>query len=461
MTSFRAPSQPPPLDVPVNRVIKEVGAALAEGRCIYFLGAGVSVPSGLVQWPELLKILGSDDLGFQLQPTDDLPLIAQYLQNHHVGNRGFLRRLPSALRRKQTGINPYFAALHRTRLKKIWTTNFDTLAEESLSRGRTVRVISDDKDLERDDISAELEIVKVHGCITRSALQDLVLTRDDYHNFERTRPAIAHSLKSDLLFNDCLFLGYSHQDPNIWTALRQAAELTGTCRRHYLIAKLETDPEARARQRHWVTELRRHGIETALVAEYRCIEQALQQIALASRGQTVFITGSHTDDNNALAEAIGQRLGQDADITILDGQSAGVGRSAVNAFGMSSIEHKIDVGKRIRFYSNPYSFDPQLSNRHDLLDDLRTLRRPLLRDARVVVVFDGRMGTELEVQLAREMGCVVIPVPSDTDSHGYARKLAQDEGLLKGLSPEYRSHLEDKEPLTADIVAEEIVRLLR
>lgn len=62
-------------------VINEFSKALVEGRGAVFVGVGLSAPSGVPGWMNLLQGMAETRLGIQLNPGDDLPLIAQHIVN--------------------------------------------------------------------------------------------------------------------------------------------------------------------------------------------------------------------------------------------------------------------------------------------------------------------------------------------------------------------------------------------
>src|SRR5437870_3211395 len=71
----------------INDVVRGFSDAVFQGEAALFLGAGISVPSGLPDWLGLLQPLVSG-LDITLRRTDDLPLMAQHVVNHYNGNRG-------------------------------------------------------------------------------------------------------------------------------------------------------------------------------------------------------------------------------------------------------------------------------------------------------------------------------------------------------------------------------------
>lgn len=432
----------------VDQIVRAMGSSLVRGEGAYFLGSGISAGSGLPDWLALIRDIASP-LGLTLTKQDDLARIAQYCINSDHGNRGpLVGRLKRALSPHVHRPNPYHTAINRTNITTIWTTNFDTLLEKALATTR-LAVRANDADLTGGTREFDVELLKIHGCIDRSSADELVLTQEDYENFATSRPALAERIRHDLIHNSLLFIGYSYRDPNIATTLVEARRLSGgATREHFFITMRETDPDAAQRQDLWHSDLRRFGMRTAFITHHDDLTSALNRLALASRGKTVFITGSHSV-HNPLAVEVGTLLASSADVVLLDGQSSGIGREAANAFGMACVQQRTDIRERIRFFPNPYSFDPSFSNNPSLLGTLKQWRTSLARAAHSLVVFDGGMGTEAEIEVAREMDCVIVPVMGAKGGTG-GRLLSEPE-IIRRLDPTYVTNAQGGKATAEDI----------
>ncbi|MDQ3816065.1 MAG: SIR2 family protein [Acidobacteriota bacterium] len=438
------------MQILIDDIIRDFGGALLRGEGAYFLGSGISVDSGLPDWFELIQRLAIP-LGLTLTKQDNLPRIAQYCVNANNGNRGpLIGRLKRALSQHTIKTNSYHVAINRTNVRTIWTTNFDTLIEAALQPARLV-VRANDADLTSGLNDFDVELIKIHGCISRSKPSEFVLTQEDYENFASRRPALAERLRHDLIHKSLLFAGYSYNDPNIETVVVEARRLSGgATREHYFILKKATNPQAYKRQELWQDDLSRFGIRTAFISDYDELKIILNRLSLASRGKSVFVTGSHTN-NNSLAAELGRLLAHEANVIFLDGQSTGIGRDAANAYGAECVNKRVDIRDRVRHFPNPYSFNPSFANDPTLLNTLKQWRASLARAAHSIVVFDGGMGTNAEIELAREMGCVIIPVPGRPK--GTASRLLADSDITNRLDPNYIAAASSGMVTAGDIIA--------
>jgi hypothetical protein len=86
----------PAVTAEIKALIDRLARAAFDGNAAWFLGAGISRPSNLVSWPELLRRLACE-LNLTLDDHDDLPAIAHNYINKASGNRG--RRRPIVPRR--------------------------------------------------------------------------------------------------------------------------------------------------------------------------------------------------------------------------------------------------------------------------------------------------------------------------------------------------------------------------
>lgn len=153
-----------------------------------------------------------------------------------------------------------------------------------------------------------------------------------------------------------------------------------------------------------------------------------------------------------LATKLGTLLAAEKDVVLLDGQSEGTGRAAGNAFGDACVAQKQDLRKRIHYFPNPYSFNQRFEDDRSLLGTLKKWRASLFRAAHIVIVFDGGMGTEAEIDVATEMDCRIVPVPVPGREDGLAHKLLEHSPITKRLGDDYLRLAKSGEVSAKDIV---------
>lgn len=448
-----------------DEMINEFSKALVEGRGAVFVGAGLSTPSGVPGWGGLLQDMAQTRLGIQLNPNDDLPLIAQHIVNS-TNNRAPLVTHFRDVLQKPYAHNTYHAILARTNIKCLWTTNYDTLLEDTFRSHFKVIVRASDESISRGGRISDVEVIKMHGCIEQSESNELVVTQEDYDDFFVNRPATAHRLRQDLLDRQFLFLGYGYADSNIRNIVVEARRLgQQALRQHFIVVRRVKDNDAtqeeiaakQTRQDLWLSDLSRVGISACQIDEFSELESILQRISLCSRGQTVFVTGSHernVADPKSHPRCVGELLAEKEGLILLDGQSTGTGRAVTSAYMEACLHKKIDILPRLRLFSNPYAANPSFSNDRGLLPTLQEWRAPLMRSAQVVIVYHGGMGTEAEVELAKDVGCRILPVPECAGD--LPTRLLADSGIsgaLEILDSTYLAKARNNSVSPEDVVA--------
>jgi hypothetical protein len=216
--------------------VREFSAELSNGAGALFVGAGISKPSNVPTWADVIRPLAASRLGLVDLRDADLIQVAQYIVNASAGNRG---PLIHRLRTQFSGpfsVNAYHRAIIQTQVSTVWTTNYDVLLEQAFRQGNfSVDVKATDDAISRSVPNHEIEIIKMHGSIDQSPHEDLVIAGEDYEDFDTRRPATSERLRSDLLGKSFLFLGYSYRDPNIHGIVAQARRLANKAtRQHFL-----------------------------------------------------------------------------------------------------------------------------------------------------------------------------------------------------------------------------------
>ncbi len=446
-----------------KEVINEFSTALVEGRGAVFVGAGISTPSRVPGWANLLRGMAETRLGIQLNADDDLPLIAQHIVNSTNNRAPLITHFRDVLQRTYAH-NVYHAILAKTNVKCLWTTNYDTLLEEAFRPHFKVTVRASDESISRGGRVSEVEVIKMHGCIEQSGPSDLVITQEDYDDFFEQRPATAHRLRQDLIDRQFLFVGYSYADSNIRNIVVEARRLgKRTLHQHYMVLRRIKDGTKKeiaakqARQDLWLSDLSRVGIAACQIDDFSELENIMQGIALRSRGQTIFVTGSHSRnvaDAKIHPQSVGKLLAEKEGLVLLDGQSAGTGQYVTSAYMETCLRNQVDILPRLRLFSNPYAANPRFANDRALLPALREWRAPLMRSAQIVIVYHGGMGTETEVALAKDVGCRILPVPENKGD--LPSRLMEDSMICEDLKisdPSYVEKARNHSVSPEDVVA--------
>src|ERR1043165_2228444 len=109
----------------LEEFLKDFTTALDEGYAALFAGAGLSRPSGYVDWKELLRGV-ADDLGLSVDVETDLISLAQFHVNVRQG-RTRLNQLVVDEFTKDTKTTENHKLIANLPIRTVWTTNYDTL----------------------------------------------------------------------------------------------------------------------------------------------------------------------------------------------------------------------------------------------------------------------------------------------------------------------------------------------
>ena len=242
------------------RELPAVASYIRQGRCVLFVGAGLSAPAGYPLWPALIDALIKRtvlELGTLRRPRMQKPRRSGILIEPHYITDGIaeyeaererirstaqqLRRLAKAQRRstwqtsaahfsdrdasrccsgiscRKTRTTEAHRSIVDTPYACVLTTNFDTLIEDAHATwGRHGRPKAP-TGIELANhgtllLDRTFFVLKAHGTLEDSA--SLVFTSDDYRRISFATPAFEAMLSAIFLSYALLFVGYSLGDPN-------------------------------------------------------------------------------------------------------------------------------------------------------------------------------------------------------------------------------------------------------
>lgn len=206
--------------------------ALRNDNLTCFFGAGVSIPSGLPGWSELLN--NYFNINKKFVDDSDLksdPLTLAEIASHQIGSEKLQSVLRNSFRDLQSPSTNHFliAAL---RLPIYITTNYDNLFEmawNAINPGIELKTILNDADLSTEfnhkvfnSTTRECSyLFKIHGSLSRED-EHLILTRSDYRYHYRSNSSFFENIKKILEEFHTLFLGFSHKDPEVTRLVEDA-----------------------------------------------------------------------------------------------------------------------------------------------------------------------------------------------------------------------------------------------
>ena len=201
--------------------VNRLHGLVRSGRLALLVGAGVSVPSGLPLWGDLLEQLARK-AGFNDEEVEQLSHLhyldqPTLIQERAGGRSPFVELVARVL--DSGRYTPAHAILGAMKAPAV-TTNYDHLFESAVAsahddRGASEEVLRlpwDAARLAKAPIDAP-RLVKLHGCVSVPA--SIVLTRQDYMRYEDERRALRGAVHQTLLERELLVVGCSMADDNI------------------------------------------------------------------------------------------------------------------------------------------------------------------------------------------------------------------------------------------------------
>lgn len=198
----------------LDEKVRYLKNAIDDNKLIIFVGAGISKNSNLPDWEQLIKVF-ANKLKYPIKEgqklsSDEFLKIPQYYYNI-FGAEEYKKVI-----KQELDINGQPNEIHelifKLNPKHIITTNYDKLLEHTIIEQRLLfDIIAKDKDLL--DSKKSNYIIKMHGDI--KDLDNIVLKENDYLNYSQNHILIETYIKSLLVCNTFLFIGYSLNDYNL------------------------------------------------------------------------------------------------------------------------------------------------------------------------------------------------------------------------------------------------------
>lgn len=216
-----------------KRIIYE---AMKNEQLVLFVGAGVSVDSGMPLWRDAISKIAEK---MQLTSNQrDYLKIPQYYYNSR-GKKEYTQLMREVFKYEDYLLpTKVHKALIDLNTSTIITTNYDHLIEKAAEeRGEFLCVVSRDVDMPYR--KPKKELIKMHGDFEHD---NFVLKEDDYLNYSREFKLIETYVKSILGSKVVLFVGYSLSDPDVLHIISWVKDvLKNDFQRAYLILT-KSDP---------------------------------------------------------------------------------------------------------------------------------------------------------------------------------------------------------------------------
>lgn len=437
-----------------EELVKKFVRMLSANKATLFIGAGLSKASGYVDWKELLR-WPAKSLGLDIDREFSFPEIAEmYVQSR--GNRGgFIQEVFDHLNKDALVMSENHHIIVNLPLSMIWTTNYDTLIEDTYFKvkGKKCYVIKDDSGFSFTDAKAELTLIKMHG--DHSHPKDIVITRDDYEKYDKRHPVMTSAFQSALSERSFLFLGFSFTDPNLQRFLGQIRVNFGdSAREHYTILK---EPEGDAYEKRkfmlLVDDLRRYNIQTIVIQDFKEVTEILKDIAKAYHRKNIFVSGSYYRTTAEFPEGrlldLAEKLGEkiiSLDYCLTSGMGRNIGFGVIG--GAMAELYKSE--RQYEFYQrlNLYPF-PRMKGKEKDEEFHHRYRNDIIRRCGFCIFIAGNRhdhyetGVMKEYRIAKDQGKILIPIGATGWAAEEIWKIEKSEGYFSTFGDRISSKFEE------------------
>jgi hypothetical protein len=422
-----------PFSSDIQAFIESFSSDIVDGTAAIFAGAGLSVASGYVNWPELMREIAAE-LGLDVDREANLVAVAQY----HLNERRNRTRINQKIIDEFSfghALNENHKILASLPIATYWTTNYDRMIETALEgQGKVVDVKHTVEHLKKTQRGRQVVLYKMHGDVGNA--DKAILTKDDYEGYFRDYEPFVTALTGDLVSKTMLFVGFSFTDPNIdYVMSRIRVVLRSQPKQHYCIIRREARKPSekvanfeyrRRQQEYFVKDLARIGIHALMIDDYADVTRILHSIEMRYRTRTVFISGSAYEFDPWLPDEAGQFIESLSaalvakGFNVVTGFGLGVGPSVI-AGALREILARPKIRSRNQLQAFPFPVDDgSMPARRALY---RQNREEIIRKAGIAIFLFGNKrnakgkiiladGVAEEFDIAQAMNVSIVAVGS-------------------------------------------------
>ena len=458
------------LERAIELFIKDFSEKLQCERASLFIGSGISRKAGYSSWKQTLKEC-AEEIELDVEKEQDLITLAEFYVKTRQRTK-INQTITSYFRDNNGSPTSVHEILASFPVKDIWTTNYDTLIERSLSNANiSFSIITDDQSYIGIDPMAKVKVHKIHGDVKTP--DRCVITRGDYERFELDHNVVLSELKGEMCCNSFLFLGYSFSDIDIQHILSKIRLIydKSNPQRHYCIVEKvnredcvdDIDYQYKTkRQDHHIKDMESYGIDTILVNSYDEIEGILQEIRFRIHLHDVFISGAYEESDPLsklriapAAVRLSQKLIENG-YNIITGYGKNLGADIVTgAFQGCETAKTFPKNFNDHVFLFPFSYKTTKSSKRDSL--YTSIRENMIMRTRISVFISGKQSNSIshgvleEYRMSHDSGNLIIPLST---TGGEALQIWDLENRAQSFSSKFEEFQKLKTEINPDKMVE-------
>ena len=252
----------------VNEFIDSIVESLNDSKLSLFTGAGASISAGMPTWKGLFSSLLERNK-IKAHANCNFYDLLQYLHNTVVDKTTILNYISQELSiiSKDDSMQK---AMYELNADSFWTTNWDEVYSQFLKNQEQIipRLVTKDSMLSNSDVIKQKTIYHMNGCIRD--FDSLVVTKNDFDNYNHTHEGMLVFLKRELITNTFLFIGYSFQDHLILSTIKAIKKFNKNTKHYAILFNDENNPNFK----HFISNLEKtYGIYSYVLNGKKCNEK--------------------------------------------------------------------------------------------------------------------------------------------------------------------------------------------
>lgn len=216
---------------------EEINLLVRSAEVSLFIGSGFSLKAGAPSASNLVYSLArlfpkGYKKGLRYLPLDDIA--SEYVKYCQGNREALMEFLGKKMNFKRQDLSDHLALSSIPHFRNIFTTNYDTLLENSYPETE-VKIVRCNADCSLSD--KPVNIYKVHGDLR--CPEQVVITRQDYDELlsSKRNEMVWNRVIDAFASSDIVFLGYGLNDSNVQILLKHVTDVLGENRRKvFLIA---------------------------------------------------------------------------------------------------------------------------------------------------------------------------------------------------------------------------------
>jgi len=253
------------IDIP-----EDLFSQIADGNCVVFVGAGLSLGAGLPGWPDLLRRMvdwaekHSKDMSDRAQLEEliedgELLLVAEEMRER-LGEDDFQEFMNEVFCAPDLKLTDVHKLLPGIPFAAVLTSNYDNLLESAYATANgkipTTFTQKDYPKLARALRKRDFYVLKVHGTIDR--IETVILGINDYREVMYNNKAYRDYLTALFSTKTVLFLGFALTDPDLLMFLNEMrATFSYYTGKHYALMHVEEVPSIKQKwfEKHYNVQI--------------------------------------------------------------------------------------------------------------------------------------------------------------------------------------------------------------